>query len=236
MMTTPLPAPDTATPAVAPNAVPARARRNTRSDATRARMLDAAERLMAHDGINGVSLRQISVASGLANNAGLQYHFGTKTALITAIMRRRAESFEPQRRELLAKAPRSGRMAVARAMLAVLFAPIAGAVDDKGMHVYAAFLMQLGGLTLSEPDYELPAFAPGSPGTVATQRLMALRPELPIAAAAARLVQVGTLMYAALLERDRQHVRGLPVVDENSFLDDVLGMMAAAWLAPLSSA
>ena len=54
---------------------------------TRAAILDAAERLMAEHGINGVSLRTI-LAEAKANAAALHYHFGSREDLIAAILGR----------------------------------------------------------------------------------------------------------------------------------------------------
>jgi len=48
-------------------------------------LLATAERLFAEHGLEGVSLRQIAVEAGSANNSAVQYHFGSKEALIEAI-------------------------------------------------------------------------------------------------------------------------------------------------------
>lgn len=67
---------------------------------TRTALLDAAERLMAEHGINGVSLRTILTAAG-ANAAALHYHFGSREDLIEALLARHGRRNNLRRREML---------------------------------------------------------------------------------------------------------------------------------------
>lgn len=75
-----------------------RAERNT---ATRELILTAAERLFAEHGVYAVSNRQVGEAAGQGNTAVVGYHFGTKTDLIRAIIRRHDEEIERIRERLL---------------------------------------------------------------------------------------------------------------------------------------
>ena len=81
----------------------AKAVRRERVNATRELILTTAEQLMAERGVHEVSNRQISEAAGQGNNTAVGYHFGTKTDLIRAILRRHSEPVEARRAELLAK-------------------------------------------------------------------------------------------------------------------------------------
>ena len=67
---------------------------------TRVRLLDAAERLFADFGFNGVSVRQI-VVEAQANLSAIPYHFGTKEELFKAVLFRRANPLREERRRLL---------------------------------------------------------------------------------------------------------------------------------------
>lgn len=71
-----------------------------RGEATRQRILDAAERLFSEHGINGVSLRTITAAAG-ANSAAANYHFGSKQGLVEAVFARHASGIATERRALL---------------------------------------------------------------------------------------------------------------------------------------
>jgi len=63
-------------------------------------VMDAAERLLANYGLNGVSLRRILSEAG-ANTAALHYHFKSREGLVEAILTRRGENINLRRRELL---------------------------------------------------------------------------------------------------------------------------------------
>lgn len=70
---------------------------------TRERLLNAAERLFAERGFNGVSTRMITEEAG-ANSAAMHYHFGSKAALIRAVFERRLGPINEQRERLMAEA------------------------------------------------------------------------------------------------------------------------------------
>lgn len=72
----------------------------TRVD-TRERILDTAERLFAEKGISGTSLRALTKAAA-ANLASVHYHFGSKEALLDAVVERRAKPLNAERLRLLA--------------------------------------------------------------------------------------------------------------------------------------
>ena len=52
---------------------------------TKARILDAAERLFADNGYSATSLRDITNEAGV-NLAAVNYHFGSKEALLSAVL------------------------------------------------------------------------------------------------------------------------------------------------------
>lgn len=82
--------------------LPGAARPNGRKsgDATRERMLDAAEVLFALHGFHGTSMREVAVQSD-ARLALVAYHFGTKEALFDRVVERRASYMAHQRMQLL---------------------------------------------------------------------------------------------------------------------------------------
>src|SRR2546426_8998176 len=57
---------------------------------TRTRILDAAEELFMQHGIEGASMRMLTAKAGV-NLAAVNYHFGSKHALIEAVFRRRLD-------------------------------------------------------------------------------------------------------------------------------------------------
>ena len=77
--------------------------RPDRAAATRDRILDAAERLFAERGVLAVSNRQIGEAAGQGNNSVVGYHFGGRSELVLAILRRHAVAVEQLRVDLLSR-------------------------------------------------------------------------------------------------------------------------------------
>ena len=74
---------------------------------TKERLLDAAERLFAERGFEGTSMRAVTQAAGSAVSAA-NYHFGTKEALMAAVMRRRLEPLNRQRIEAIDRVEADG--------------------------------------------------------------------------------------------------------------------------------
>ncbi|HEX6894896.1 MAG TPA: TetR/AcrR family transcriptional regulator [Bryobacteraceae bacterium] len=73
---------------------------------TKDRILNAAERLFARDGIEATSLRVITAEAGV-NLAAVNYHFQSKDALVRAVMARRIVPVNQRRLELLDACERS---------------------------------------------------------------------------------------------------------------------------------
>ncbi len=70
---------------------------------TRERLLDTAEELFSAHGLRETTMRQITAGAG-ANLAAVNYHFGSKTALVAEVFRRRLEPMNAERLRLLDEA------------------------------------------------------------------------------------------------------------------------------------
>ena len=71
--------------------------------ATKAQVLAAAERLFALNGFQNVSVRDITAEAGV-NLASVNYHFGSKDALLFEIFRRRTSELNRERARMLHEA------------------------------------------------------------------------------------------------------------------------------------
>jgi AcrR family transcriptional regulator len=67
---------------------------------TKRRILDAAESLMGDKGFTSTSMRDITAAAKV-NLASVNYHFGSKEALLAAVLERRLQPINEQRLEFL---------------------------------------------------------------------------------------------------------------------------------------
>ena len=94
-----------------------------REAATKAQVLAAAERLFALNGFQNVSVRDITAEAGV-NLASVNYHFGSKDALLFEIFRRRTAELNRERARMLHQASdrHDGKPPV-REILAAFFEP-----------------------------------------------------------------------------------------------------------------
>jgi AcrR family transcriptional regulator len=91
--------------------------------ATKAQVFAAAERLFALHGFQNVSVRDITAEAGV-NLASVNYHFGSKDALLFEIFRRRTAELNRERARMLHEAnDRHGGSPPVRDILEALFAP-----------------------------------------------------------------------------------------------------------------
>jgi len=124
-------------------------------------IIEAAERLFAHHGIEGVSMRQISQEAGSGNHFSVQYHFGNKKALAEAIMAHRMPNLERLRGEMLAKVTEAGKLGDLHALVRALLLPYTTQTDENGEHSYAAFAIHLyWHSSIPKTWLTLPDFAP----------------------------------------------------------------------------
>ena len=91
--------------------------------ATKAAVFNAAERLFALHGFQNVSVRDITAEAGV-NLASVNYHFGSKDALLFEIFRRRTAELNRERARMLHEAnDRHGGNPPVRDILEAYFAP-----------------------------------------------------------------------------------------------------------------
>ena len=70
-------------------------------EATRARLITAAEQLFAARGIDAVSLREINRAAGARNAIAVQYHFDDRAGVLRAILGKHRPDVEARRHAML---------------------------------------------------------------------------------------------------------------------------------------
>jgi AcrR family transcriptional regulator len=107
-------------------------------DSTATRLLDAAERIFAEQGIEAASVRAITAAAG-ANIAAVHYHFGSKQDLLQALLERRVTAMHDSRRPLLHAALAAPRV-TPRDIATVWVRPLADLALDPDRRAYLGFL------------------------------------------------------------------------------------------------
>lgn len=120
---------------------------------TKTVILDAAEALFAEQGFSSTSLRNITAKAGV-NLASVNYHFGSKDALIEAIFERRIIPMNQCRMERLEALERHCREDIALEELIEAFTgPALELAGDENLG--GAVFMKLMGRTYTEPDPSL---------------------------------------------------------------------------------
>ncbi|MBE9528391.1 MAG: TetR/AcrR family transcriptional regulator [Proteobacteria bacterium] len=118
---------------------------------TQKKILDAAEKLLAHNGYHATTLRAITAEAGV-NVAAVNYHFGSKEALLDNVIERRIVPLNSARMEMLesvrADALTRGRRPSVRDLMHAFVAPTISFRDSgKGARNFIALV----GRTLGEP-------------------------------------------------------------------------------------
>lgn len=117
--------------------------------ATRELIMTAAERLFAEHGVAAVSARQIGETAGQGNTAAVGYHFGTKTGLVRAIVRKHTEDIERIRARMAAEAAGSGDL---RDWVSCLVRPTTDHLASLGPPTWFA---RFGAQVLTDPQLRL---------------------------------------------------------------------------------
>ena len=98
---------------------------------TRTRILDAAEELFMQQGFGGTSMRLLTAKAGV-NLAAVNYHFGSKDALIEAVFRRRLDPMNAARIAALdaLEAPAGGRPLAPEAIIRAFIGETLRMIED----------------------------------------------------------------------------------------------------------
>ncbi|HEX7028790.1 MAG TPA: TetR/AcrR family transcriptional regulator [Gammaproteobacteria bacterium] len=121
---------------------------------TKDRILDAAEALFADRGLSETSMRAITRAAAV-NLAAVNYHFGSKDALIQAVFARRAEALNSRRLEALAGSRACGGLDLEAVLDAYIRPALEMARDEK-----AARYIRLLGRAYTDPNSRAGQFLP----------------------------------------------------------------------------
>lgn len=102
----------------------------TSTSSTKVQLLDVAEQLFLRSGL-GVSVRDITDAAG-QNGAAIHYHFGSRDALVGAVIARRANDLASRRRAALEALRDAPTPPTIRAVVGGLVGAYVGMVETEG--------------------------------------------------------------------------------------------------------
>ncbi len=199
---------------------------------TQERLIDTAERLFAEHGFDGVTFKQITTEAGQRNASALQYHFGTKQALVQAIVMRRMPTLNDRRHALLDAIEASDRDQDLREIVGAMVYPLAEQLDDGSgpdRRFYIRFLSQV----LSNPRSRLQRFVPReqNSGVIRAGTMVALlMSNLPPEIIRQRLAVLPGFVVGALADYERgllgdAGIRPNPQLFASNLVDAVVGML-----------
>lgn|SRR5581483_2674547 len=198
-------------------------------DATRERLITAAEQLFAERGVDGVSLREINRVAGARNAVAVQYHFGDRYGVVRAVNDKHYPEVDARRHAMLDEYeahPDAGLRALAGALVRPLASKLA---DPDGGPEYLQIHAELLNRPRSgEPDdVDLPADHGDS-----IQRWRTLV-EPFLSADAVRLHRRFTVIRLAAAELARRAGSG-PHADDRLFVSHLVDIVHALLIAPSS--
>jgi AcrR family transcriptional regulator len=198
-------------------------------DQTRAELIQAAETMIGEQGVDKISVRQIGIAIGSLNTNVVAYHFGSKEALIEAVIHFRLPEIDKRRSELLAEADRDNQDYAVTALMRALWQPLREQRNEHGQHSYGRFLASLARSGFTWPIKELGQRYPAS--TEINRRLQLVTPVKGEDLFIARFQGTMFIITNALDKVDREQ---MGEEEADRMFDDALRMSAAAMTAPSS--
>ncbi|GAA1967797.1 hypothetical protein GCM10009717_38430 [Agromyces allii] len=201
-----------------------------RGEATRQLILSAAERLFAEHGISAVPLRDIGAEAGQRNHAAVQYHFGDREALVTAIMESRGSESELERADLVAGLMLGGVAPTVADVVSAFVRPLA--IHIRPDNHYLAFLSLF---ITEEGGYEgLTNQGVHTGASVITLRALLARlvPDVPAAVLDERWWVTLTSAVHTLARYQAAQLKRAQPVKIDVLIDDLVVYLAAGLVAP----
>ncbi len=195
---------------------------------TQRQLISAAETLFADRGIDGVSLREITVEAGVRNSTALQYHFGTREGLVRAVLRKHFGGIEVRRDELLDDYERVGDDDL-RTLVAAYVRPLAAKLDDAdGGRAYLRITAQL----VNRPTFRAREAGDDGRRDSTYRWRMLLAPHLP-EVAIRRLHPRFTAIRVTFIELARRAEQP-PARSDRLFTSHLIDLVTGVLAAPMS--
>lgn len=194
------------------------------------RLLVTAEKLFGQHGLDGVSLRQISVAARHANSSAVHHHFGSKAGLIQAVYEMRLPMIEAARKahldRLLIQPQISFEDLIGALLLPIILMP------ELERETYSRFMLALMPLPLAEQPFFITQF--NSPASAEiNRRIMNFWPDMPADVIERRFRLAANTFLIAVAYPEPPKVRQHPPYDAGSiYWQDILQAVVAIFLMP----
>jgi len=197
-------------------------------------LLDAAQHLFARDGVQGARIREINELAGQRNPSALHYHFGSRTALVRAVLERYQRAVDVTAAEALDRLEDAGHAPDVREIVEVVVRPEVQTLGTQAGRDCVRIIPQL----LPELSRNLRAGVV-YPITPVTRRIMAMLDErmatrsIPERVRRERLVSYAIVFTTLLGERAHQvEAGGDLLLTDPEFAVHLVDVLEAVLLAP----
>jgi AcrR family transcriptional regulator len=202
---------------------------------TRQKLVDAATRSFAENGVTNASLLEIARQAGQRNRGAVHYHFGSREGLLVAVLAQYAGALHEQHTAMLAALTPDDDLVT---LITRLLRPGADLAEDgwRGR----CFLLVLDDLTSQDPatlEPQVREVLEETGGQPVYDQLAARMPELPDALEAERLALFTSFVLGALADRARALEHAVdgsrPPLDSEEFTANLAVMAASMLSAPV---
>jgi len=214
----------------------ARSKKTSVGADTRVALILAAERLIAENGIDGVSLRQINAEAGQRNSSAAHYHFGSKDALVRSIYEYRLGSVNQRRKAMLDDIRAEECEDDTRRVVAAIVRPIVDEVEEsEGGSFYIRFLSQ----AIGHPQGGTRKYFDNAL-TDATSEVYTLinhaHPEISDRTLGQRFGLMWEMIIHSLADRERYRLQSQRGADRESesFINNLIDVVTGGLTAPVS--
>jgi AcrR family transcriptional regulator len=206
------------------------------ASATREKLLDAAARAFAEEGVFNASLIEITRRAGQRNRSALNYHFGSREGVLCAVLERHVAFLARREGELLEIASHAPDDDVASVVEAIVRPAAELAESGWRGRCCLVIIAELAGEDPVQYSPELQMVINRTGGYEVYALLAARMADVGRAVSNERFALITTFVLRSVADRarllDRRGRKGRPQLDDETFVRNLVVMAAAAMSAP----
>jgi AcrR family transcriptional regulator len=201
---------------------------------TRQRLLDAATRVFAEQGVETASLIEVARRAGQRNRGAVHYHFGSRTGLLVALLEQHAGFLAEREGELLALAEQTPETDLASVVEAVVRPAVELAETGWRGRCYLVVVAELAESDQEAMDERVAAALAHTGGYAVYELLTRRMPPLAESLVTERLSLLTGFILRSVADRARSVERGhgRAQLDTATFTANLVAMAAGMASAP----